>query len=126
LDDHSIFTWKSEEENHGRLLATSLDIFKESTNIVLFNPFITFNSLLTISNRGIHLALRFMGIGRHRLGLAIFYCTKIRKEDQLIAIYLRDLLLTIKLFKRVRCQDFKQLNLSDFKQLLYPTRGIYI
>jgi hypothetical protein len=126
LDNHSIFAWKSKEENHGGLLATSPDAFKESTNIVPFNPFITFNSPLTISNRGIYLALRFMGIGRHGLGLAILYCTEIGKEDQLIAIYLRDLLLTIELFERVRCQDFKQLNLSDFRQSLYPTRGIYI
>ncbi|KAH9213114.1 heterokaryon incompatibility protein-domain-containing protein [Leptodontidium sp. 2 PMI_412] len=126
LDDQSIFAWKSEEENHGGLLATSPGAFKESANIISFNPFITSNSPLTISNRGIHLELRFMGIGRNGLGLAILHCAEIGKEDQLIAIYLRDLSLTMELFERVRCQDFEQLNLSNFRQSLYPMRGIYI
>ncbi|RYO90118.1 hypothetical protein DL766_002484 [Monosporascus sp. MC13-8B] len=101
LDDHSIFAWKSEKENHRGLLATSPDAFKGSANIIPFNPFIASSSPLTISNKGIHLALRFMGIGRHGLGLAILHCTEIGKEDQLIAIYLRDLSLTMELFERL-------------------------
>ncbi|RYP09478.1 hypothetical protein DL765_008428 [Monosporascus sp. GIB2] len=73
LDDHSIFAWTSEKENHRGLLATSPDAFKGSANIIPFNPFIASSSPLTISNKGIHLALRFMGIGRHGLGLAILH-----------------------------------------------------
>ncbi len=34
-DDHSIFAWKSNGQNHGGLLATSPDAFKESADIVL-------------------------------------------------------------------------------------------
>ncbi|KAB8211678.1 ankyrin repeat-containing domain protein [Aspergillus parasiticus] len=49
LDDHSIFAWRSdsEEENHGGLLATSPDAFRESSNVVPYNPFTTIEGPLT-------------------------------------------------------------------------------
>ncbi|KAI1372320.1 putative ankyrin repeat-containing protein [Hypoxylon crocopeplum] len=125
LDDQTIFAWKSKKENHGGLLATSPDAFKESAGIVPFNHYISSNIPLTISNKGIHLGLRFMGIGRRGLGLGVIHCVEIGKEDRLIAIYLRDLSLTMDRFERVRCQDFERLSLSTFRQSLYPIRGIY-
>ncbi|KAF5860589.1 hypothetical protein ETB97_001363 [Aspergillus alliaceus] len=50
LDDHSIFAWRSEseEENHGGLLATSPDAFRECANIVPYNPFTTVDGPLTL------------------------------------------------------------------------------
>ncbi len=125
-DDHSIFAWKSKEENQGGLLATSPDAFEESANIVPFNPFIPSDSPLAVSNKGIHLALRFIGVGHRGLGLAILHCAEIGKKDQLIAIYLRDLFLTMEYFERVQSGKFEILNLKDFKPWQYPMRRIYV
>lgn len=69
-DDHSLFAWRS-PDNRGGLLATSPIAFINSYNIVQFNPFDTSDNPLTVSARGIHLDLRFIGIGRRALGIAI-------------------------------------------------------
>lgn len=62
-DDHSLFAWRS-PDNRGGLPATSPIAFINSYNIVQFNPFDTSDNPLTVSARGIHLDLRFIGIGR--------------------------------------------------------------
>ena len=72
------------------------------------------------------MALRFIGIGHRGLGLAILHCAEIGKKDQLIAIYLRDLFLTMEYFERVQSGKFELLNLRDFEPSQYPMRGIYV
>ena len=113
-DDHSLFAWKS-RDNRGGLLATSPAAFIGSDNIVQFNPFNTFNSPLTVSSRGIHLDLRFIGMGPQGLGLAILHCKERGREDKPIAIYVKDLFLTMDQFKRVWSEEFEQLNLRKFR-----------
>ena len=92
------------------------------------NPFNTryFDSPLTVSNKGIHLELRFIGVGHRGLGLAILDCTEIGKEDLLVAIYLSDLLLTMEYFERVQSEKFELVNLRDFNPSQYPIRSIFV
>lgn len=124
-DDHSLFAWKS-PENRGGLLATSPASFIGSYNIVQFNPFDTFNSPLTVSSRGVHLEHRFIGRGRRGLGLAILHCKERGGEDTLVAIYVRDLNLTMKRFERVQSGEFGRLDLRKFRPSQYPVRRICI
>ncbi|CAM6001940.1 unnamed protein product [Sphagnum balticum] len=124
-DDHSLFAWRS-AENRGGLLATSPSAFVDSGNVVPFNPFHTYNGPLTISNNGIHLALRFIGMGHRGLGLAILHCTEIGKEDMLIAIYLRDFSLTMEHFERVRSEKFELLHIRDCSPSQYAVRRICV
>ncbi|KAF8850728.1 putative ankyrin repeat-containing protein [Acephala macrosclerotiorum] len=125
-DDHSIFAWKSKEEKHGGLLATSPNAFKESANVVPSNPFVTYPTPLTVSNKGIHLAVRFVGTGHPGLGLAILHCTESGNDDRLIAIYVGDLFLTMEYFERVQCEKFELLDLRDFRSSQYSSRRICI
>jgi ankyrin repeat protein len=124
-DDHSLFAWKS-CDNRGGLLATSPAAFIGSGNIVQFNPFDTFNSPLTMSSRGIHLELRFIGIGPRGLGLAILHCKERGGEDKPIAIYVKDLFLTMDRFERVWSEEFERLNLRKFRPSQYAIRRICI
>jgi len=124
-DDHSLFAWKS-RDNRGGLLATSPAAFIGSGNIVQFNPFNTFNSPLTVSSRGIHLEPRFIGIGPQGLGLAILHCKERGGEDKPIAIYVKDLFLTMDQFKRVWSEKFERLDLRKFRPSQYAMRRICI
>jgi hypothetical protein len=126
LDDHSIFAWKSKEENHGGLLATSPDAFKESANIVPCNPFVTNPTPLTVSNQGIHLAVRFVGTDHPGLGLAILHCAESGNDNRLISIYVRDLFLTMEHFWRVQCERFEILDLREFRSSQYSLRRVCI
>ncbi|GAB1192407.1 hypothetical protein APSETT444_001598 [Aspergillus pseudonomiae] len=96
LDDHSIFAWRSdsEEDSHGGLLATSPDAFRDSANIVPYSPFTTADGPLTISSKGIHLELRFIGVGHPGLGLGILHCAEsdASGRNKLIAIHMQDVL----------------------------------
>lgn len=124
-DDHSIFAWKSNED-HGGLLAPSPDAFEESGNIVPFNPFVPSDSRLVVGNKGVNLTLRFIGIGDGGLGLAILRCAENRRKDRLIAIYLRDVFLTMETFERIQSGRFEILDLRDFTPSQYPMRRIYV
>ena len=124
-DDHSLFAWRS-PENRGGLLATSPASFIDSYNVVQFNPFDTFNTPLTVSSRGVHLELRFIGRGRRGLGLAILHCKEGGGEDALVAIYVRDLNLTMERFERVQSGEFQRLDLRKFRSSQYPLRRICI
>ncbi|KAL4895121.1 hypothetical protein BDV59DRAFT_160125 [Aspergillus ambiguus] len=96
-DDDSLFAWAS-SDNRGGLLATSPTDSSHSNNIARTDPFGTLDNPSTISSRGIHLDLRFIGIGCEGLGLAILHCKERSGGHKLIAIYLRDLFLTMNLF----------------------------
>ncbi|CZR51421.1 related to beta transducin-like protein [Phialocephala subalpina] len=126
-DDHSIFAWRSEDQNNGGLLATSPDAFKESADIILRHSLpITSNSPWTVSNKGIHLELSFIGICPRELGLAILPCTRLGKEDLLLGIFLRDVSLTMERFERVWCGKFKLVSLRRFRRHQYPIRQICV
>ncbi|KAH8586888.1 hypothetical protein B0O99DRAFT_527789, partial [Bisporella sp. PMI_857] len=124
-DDHSLFVWKS-SDSRGGLLATSPAAFIGSHNIVQFNPFDTFNSPFTVSSRGIHLELRFIGRGRQGLGVAILHCKERGGEDKLISIYVRDLFLTMERFERVQSEEFERLDVRKFRPSQYPMRRMCI
>jgi ankyrin repeat protein len=124
-DDHSLFAWRS-SDNRGGLLATSAASFMDSRNIVQSNSFDAFNSPLTMSSRGIYLEVRFMGRGRQGLGLAILHCKERGGGDKLIAIYIKDLFLTMEKFSRVRSEEFEMFDRRKFRLSQYPTRRICI
>ncbi|KAF2446873.1 ankyrin, partial [Karstenula rhodostoma CBS 690.94] len=124
-DDHSLFAWRS-SDNRGGLLATSAASFMGSHKIVQSNPFNAINSPLTMSSRGIYLEVRFMGKGRQGLGLAILHCKERGREDKLIAIYVRDLSLTMETFSRVWTEEFEMFDRRKFRLSQYPTRRICI
>ncbi|RFU35640.1 hypothetical protein B7463_g731, partial [Scytalidium lignicola] len=124
-EDHSLFAWKSPNDRGG-LLATSPAAFINSGNIVQSSPFGTFNSPLTVSSRGIHLELRFIGIGHPGLGLAVLHCEESGKEDKPIAIYVKDLFLTMEQFERVRSEQFEWVDLRKIRPSQYPVRRICV
>ncbi|OWT43404.1 ankyrin repeat-containing protein [Pochonia chlamydosporia 170] len=122
-DDHSLFAWKS--PGIRGLLATSPVAFEASRNIIQFNPLDTPNGPLTVSSRGVHLDLRFVGKGPQGLGLAVLHC-KEGQGDSPIAIYLRDLSWTMERFERVRSEKFERLDLKQFRPSQYPMRRVCI
>ncbi|RSL62293.1 hypothetical protein CEP53_004795, partial [Fusarium sp. AF-6] len=124
-DDHSLFAWKS-IDNRGGLLATSPAAFISSNNIVQFNPFDTFSNPVTVSSRGVHLELRFIGTGPRGLGLAILHCKERGGDEKPIAIYLRDIALTMDRFERVRSEEFERLDLRTFRPSRFPMRRMCI
>jgi hypothetical protein len=79
-----------------------------------------------VSSRGIHLELRFIGRGCQGLGLAILHYKERGGEDRLIAIYVRDLFLTIEQFQRAQSKEFEQFNQRKFRRSQYPIRRICI
>ncbi|RFU74992.1 ankyrin repeat-containing [Trichoderma arundinaceum] len=123
-DDDSIFAWKSKHQNHGSLLATSPDAFDQAANIVLARTTFNANKPLTVSNKGINLELPYMGVGHRGLGLAILHCAERGKEDLLIAIYLKDVSLTMENFERVWCEKYELINLTRLRPFQYPSRWI--
>ncbi|KAM0514392.1 hypothetical protein ACHAPE_006973 [Trichoderma viride] len=124
-DDHSLFAWKSQDVRGG-LLATSPDAFIDSNNVVQYNPFGNPSGPLTVSSRGVHLELRFIGRGRGGLGMAILPCREKNKEEKPLVILVRDTTLTMELFERVWSETFECIDLRKFRSSLYPTRKICI
>ncbi|KAK2612679.1 hypothetical protein QQS21_001296 [Conoideocrella luteorostrata] len=113
-DDHTLFAWKQGGMDGG-LLAASPAAFENSGNIVRFEPSGAFGSPLAVSNRGIHLDLRFIGVGAPRLGLAVLHCRE-RDSRELVAIYVRDIYLTMTQFERVFSEKLERLDLYAFKK----------
>ncbi|KAK2594850.1 hypothetical protein QQS21_007438 [Conoideocrella luteorostrata] len=124
-DDHSLFAWEH-GDSHGGLLATSPSAFERSGNVIQFNSSYALNSLLTISSKGVHLQLRFIGIGPRGLGLAILNCRERDGKDKPIAIYVRDTSLTMERFERVYSEKFERLDLRKFRPSQYPMRTVCI
>ncbi|KAE8379811.1 ankyrin repeat-containing domain protein [Aspergillus bertholletiae] len=111
-EDHSIFAWKS-PDTRGGLLATSPDAFLDSHDIVPCETLDTLDSPLTMSGRGIHLDLCFIGLEHVGLGLAVLQCKRI-DEDTAVAIFVHDPILTLERFKRVYCGYFENINLKTY------------
>ncbi|RSM17562.1 hypothetical protein CDV31_003639 [Fusarium ambrosium] len=124
-DDHSLFAWKC-PNSRGGLLAVSPAAFKDSGNIIPWNPFMPYNSPFTLTNKGAHMDLPFIGLGDRGTGLAVLSCTEVGDPDKLVAIYLRDSFLTMEHFERCRSEQFDLINLSKFRPAQYPTRSLCI
>ncbi|RYP69892.1 hypothetical protein DL771_005835 [Monosporascus sp. 5C6A] len=122
-DDHSLFAWRSDDDCGG-LLATEPAAFINSGKIIPQDPFGSGNEPFSVSSKGIHLGLNFIGLGQQGLGLAILHCIEIGKGSLLIAIYLRDSSLTMKYFERVRTQKFEFFDLAKYRPSQYPIRKI--
>lgn len=122
--DDSLFAWKS-SDSRGGLLATSPEAFKESGDVVRFNPFNDHNTAFTINSRGIHLKVRFIGVGPQRLGLAILHCKR-KGEDKPVAIYARDLFGTMETFERVMSDKLEEFDRRKHRPSQYPMRTICI
>lgn len=126
-DDHTLFAWQH-DDNRAGLLATSPAAFADSYNVIRSNPFGSFGNAPTVSSRGIHLELHFLGIDRRGIGLAILHCKE--QTDQgnlrLIAIYVKDLSLTMELFMRVESHTLEKVVLKKFRPSQYPVRKICI
>lgn len=122
--DDSLFAWKS-SDSRGGLLATSPEAFKDSGDIIQFNPFNDHNTALTINSKGIHLKVRFIGIGPQRLGLAILHCKR-KAEEKPVAIYARDLLGTMETFERVMSEKLEYFDRRKYRLSQYPMRTMCI
>jgi ankyrin repeat protein len=126
-DDYSIFAWKSPDQNHGGLLATSPEAFKESAGIILkHNHLVTANRPWTVNNKGISLELPFIGIGHQGLGAAILPCSKSWETDSFLAVYLRDESFTMERFERVWCEKLEAIDLTGFKPSQCSARWICV
>ncbi|KAL4894088.1 ankyrin repeat-containing domain protein [Aspergillus ambiguus] len=125
-DDMSLFAWQSPSRRSG-LLASSPDAFEGCADIVVMdNPLVTVNSPWTVSNKGIQLELPFLPVGRNGLGWAILSASRQGKENCFIAIYLRDIYLTMEQFERVWCDRIEVVNLHHFQRAQFPVRLIRV
>ncbi|PWY66891.1 ankyrin repeat-containing protein [Aspergillus eucalypticola CBS 122712] len=129
-DDQSLFAWVSSDDCSG-LLAISPAAFAHSHNIVRSNLFGRLDSPFTVDSRGVHLDIGFAGISGDGLGLAILNCTERTRteetqQDKVIAIYLKDLTLTMSQFKRVHSGSFRHIDLEAFRPIQYPVRRICV
>ncbi|PTB66973.1 ankyrin, partial [Trichoderma citrinoviride] len=124
-DDQSLFAWKS-SDTRGGLLATSPEAFEGSKDIVPFNHFNDPGDPSTVSSRGIHLAVRFIGMGARGIGLAILQCTIRDGDKRPIAIYVKDQSWTMEDFERVRSDEWELLDLRNFISTQYPLRRLCI
>ncbi|KAM0254900.1 hypothetical protein ACHAQJ_006337 [Trichoderma viride] len=124
-DDHSLFAWES-SDNRGGLLATSPEAFRGSGDIIQFNYFNDPNDALTINSKGVHLGVRFIGMGPQRVGLAILHCKKRSGEDKPVAIYVKDLSGTMETFQRVKNEKLEQFDPGKYKSEQFAMRRICI
>jgi ankyrin repeat protein len=127
-DDDSIFAWRSKGQNHGSLLATSPDAFEHSGNIVhVRTAWLPDSKPWTVSNKGIRLELSYMGVGHQGLGLGILHCAERKTKGNIfIAIYLKDVSLTMEHFARVGCDRFELFNLMPFRTSQRPQRWLNV
>ncbi|KAL6866994.1 ankyrin repeat-containing domain protein [Trichoderma novae-zelandiae] len=127
-DDDSIFAWRLDGPNHGSLLATSPDAFEHSGNIVhVRTAWLPDSKPWTVSNKGIRLELSYMGVGHEGLGLGILHCAERQtKGHTFIAIYLKDVSLTMEHFARVGCDRFELFSLMPFRTSQRPQRWINV
>ncbi|KAK2608367.1 hypothetical protein QQS21_003052 [Conoideocrella luteorostrata] len=124
LDDHSLFAWKS-SDNRGGFLATSPDAFVNSQNIVPLKAFGIHSGPVTLSSRGVHLQVRFLGKGAGGLGMVVLHCAE-RDGNKPVAIYAQDVALTMQRFERICTETFELLDPSQFPASKYSIRQICI
>ncbi|EAU39011.1 predicted protein [Aspergillus terreus NIH2624] len=125
-DDMSLFAWQSPIPSSG-LLAPSADAFEGCTDVVVSeSPFVTSNIPWTVGNKGIQLQLPFLPVGRNGLGWAILSASRRGKETCFLAVYLRDIHLTMELFERVWCDRVELIYLTRFQPAQFPMRHIRV
>jgi ankyrin repeat protein len=124
-DDHSLFAWRS-FDNRGGCLATSPVSFRSSSNIIQCSALVTPRDPVILSSKGVHLDVRFMGIGHGRLGCAILNCCEQGRENERLAIYLRDKSLTLRHLERIKSEEFAQADFEAFVLSRCPIRRLCI
>ncbi|USP76289.1 hypothetical protein yc1106_03563 [Curvularia clavata] len=124
-DDHSLFAWRS-SDNRGGCLATSPASFLDSSNVVQSNFSGTYYDPPVVSSRGIHLELRFVGSGFGGLGFAILNCCEKGRDNEPIAIHVRDTDLTMRRFERIQCGAYAQIDLRTLDPSQCPMRRLCI
>ncbi|KAK4460442.1 ankyrin repeat-containing domain protein [Cladorrhinum samala] len=124
-DDQSIFAWRSDDSRSG-LLATGPAAFADSGNVIACSHPGFDNGPMSISNRGVHLSIPFIGLDGEGLGLGLLNCTKTGSGEAAIAVYLRDTLLTMDRFERVWPGEFELLDLSKTGPAQRPVRSICV
>jgi ankyrin repeat protein len=124
-EDHSIFAWRSTDDRGG-CLANSPESFANSCNIIQSGLSDTPNEPTIVSSRGIHMDIPFVG-SRYKLhGFAILNCHERGREEEVIAICVRDLSLTMKRFERVCSGEFAKLDFGLSQASQYPIRRVCI
>ncbi|ENI10913.1 hypothetical protein COCC4DRAFT_67830 [Bipolaris maydis ATCC 48331] len=124
-DDQSIFAWRSTDDRGG-CLATSPASFRNSGNIVQCTTLDSSYDPVILSGKGVHLNVRFMGIGHDKFGCAKLDCHEQGSGDERISIYLSDMSLTMRHLKRVKSDRFTQTDFEDFISSRYPVRRLCI
>ncbi|KAK3984906.1 ankyrin repeat-containing domain protein [Cladorrhinum sp. PSN332] len=124
-DDHSIFAWRSDDSRSG-LLATGPAAFADSGDVIARSHPGFDNRPMSISNRGVHLNIPFIGLDQEGLGLGLLNCTNTGSDNAVVAIYLCDTLLTMDRFERVRPGEFELLDLSKTGSSQRPVRSICV
>lgn len=112
-DDLSLFAWRSKNETG--LLPRSPTALHGSRHIVHLNSFDSLYDPPTVNSRGVHLSVRFVGIGYRGLGLAIIDCKEMSGtgNETSIAIYVRDVSLKMRQFIRVQTDEFRPIDLRN-------------
>ena len=123
-DDHSIFAWRDTDRRAG-LLASSPASFSKSHDIIPFNHYGSRGSSPTVSSRGIFLELRFVGLGPEGLGLVLLPCKR-QGGDRLIALYVKDLFMTMQRFERVWSGLFELVHPQKFGPFRSPMQKICV
>ncbi|KAF5251040.1 hypothetical protein FANTH_3801 [Fusarium anthophilum] len=124
-DDHSLFTWKA-ITSRGGLLAPTPAAFKNSDDIIPWNPFTPYNSPFTINNKGVRMEVPFIAQDTLGRGLCVLHCTRIGTRDKLIAVHLRDVYLTMEHFERCRTDELEWIDMDRFSLTQYPVRSLCI
>ncbi|KAM5341746.1 hypothetical protein ACJ41O_014777 [Fusarium nematophilum] len=124
-DDHSLFAWRC-PGSRGGLLATSPEAYKDSGDIISWNTLTPYNSPFTLTNKGVHLEIPFIGMGERGVGLAILPCTKVGNRDELIGVFLRDPFLTMEYFERCKIEKLELIDLRKFSPSQYPRRSLCV
>ncbi|KAJ4003973.1 hypothetical protein NW752_010941 [Fusarium irregulare] len=124
-DDHSLFAWRS-ATSRGGLLAPTPAAFKNSGDIIPWNPFAAYNSPITITNKGVHMEVPFVAQDVTGRSLCVLCCTTIGTRDKVLAIHLRDVYLTMEHFERVITDQLEWIDLDTFNLVQYPVRPLCI
>ncbi|KAJ4250190.1 hypothetical protein NW762_012005 [Fusarium torreyae] len=124
-DDHSLFAWRHPGA-HGGLLAQTPSAFRDSGDMIPWNPFTPYNSPFTLTNKGVHMDAPFIARDTTGRGICVLHCTTIENRDKLIGIHLRDVYLTMEHFERCRPEEFQFVDLGNFNSTRYPVRPLCI
>ncbi|KAM0540770.1 hypothetical protein ACHAPJ_013515 [Fusarium lateritium] len=124
-DDHSLFAWRHPGACGG-LLAPTPSAFKDSGDIVPWNPFTPYNSPFTLTNKGVHMDAPFIAQDTSGRGICVLHCTTTWNRDQLIGIHLCDVYLTMEHYERYRPEEFQFVDLNNFNSTRYPVRSLCI